>query len=356
MKKPDIKTASQVVPVIYAYTHPDYPKHSGCTKIGQSEQTAGKRIGQQNDTADVSTKLEWVENAVFSGTNDVFTDHMFHAYLSKKGIERLSRQDGNGKTKLTEWFRVLPRDARLHLMDFRDNRGIVEISGTVPYTLRDEQDEAVTMTVEYKNNHENGEFLWNAKPRFGKTLSVYDFIKRIDARKVLVVTNRPAVANSWLEDYKNFLGTESGYYFVSEAETIRGKSGVLSRNEFIESIILNEESEEKKKCIEFVSLQDLKGSVHFGGKFNKLREVAEMVWDVLVIDEAHEGVDTYKTDVAFNHIKRLFTLHLSGTPFKAIANDKFNSDAIYNWTYADEQKKKHEWSNVDENNPYRNLP
>lgn len=42
MKKPDIKTASQVVPVIYAYTHPDYPKHSGCTKIGQSEQTAGK--------------------------------------------------------------------------------------------------------------------------------------------------------------------------------------------------------------------------------------------------------------------------------------------------------------------------
>lgn len=356
MKKPDIKTASQVVPVIYAYTHPDYPKHSGCTKIGQSEQTAGKRIGQQNDTADVSTKLEWVENAVFSGTNDVFTDHMFHAYLSKKGIERLSRQDGNGKTKLTEWFRVLPRDARLHLMDFRDNRGIVEISGTVPYTLRDEQDEAVTMTVEYKNNHENGEFLWNAKPRFGKTLSVYDFIKRIDAGKVLVVTNRPAVANSWLEDYKNFLGTESGYYFVSEAETVKGKPSVLSRKEFVESIVLNEESEEKKKCIEFVSLQDLKGSVYFGGKFDKLVEIAEMVWDVLVIDEAHEGVDTYKTDVAFNHIKRSFTLHLSGTPFKAIANDKFNSDAIYNWTYADEQKKKHEWSNVDENNPYRNLP
>lgn len=47
-----------------------------------------------------------------------------------------------------------------------------------------------------------------------------------------------------------------------------------------------------------------------------------------------KGVDTY-------HIKRKFTLHLSGTPFKALANDKFPEEAIYNWTYADEQKAKH---------------
>lgn len=63
----------------------------------------------------------------------------------------------------------------------------------------------------------------------------------------------------------------------------------------------------------------------------------------MVIDEAHEGVDTYKTDVAFDHIDRIFTLHLSGTPFKALANDKFPSNAIYNWTYADEQKAKQNW-------------
>ena len=79
------------------------------------------------------------------------------------------------------------------------------------------------------------------------------------------------------------------------------------------------------------------------------------VWDVLIIDEAHEGVDTYKTDVAFDHIKRKFTLHLSGTPFKALANDKFPEAAIFNWTYADEQRAKKEW-NGDDENPYKNLP
>ena len=108
--------------------------------------------------------------------------------------------------------------------------------------------------------------------------------------------------------------------------------------------------------IQSVSLQDLKGSIYFGGEHDKLREVSDMMWELLVIDEAHEGVDTTKTDIAFNQIKRNNTLHLSGTPFKALANDKFPTDAIYNWTYADEQHKKHNWDNAEGNNPYENLP
>ena len=76
----------------------------------------------------------------------------------------------------------------------------------------------------------------------------------------------------------------------------------------------------------------MKGSKYFGGEYDKLRHLTELNWDVLVIDEAHEGVDTYKTDLAFDRIRRKFTLHLSGTPFKALANDKFAGDAIFNWT------------------------
>ena len=109
------------------------------------------------------------------------------------------------------------------------------------------------------------------------------------------------------------------------------------------------------KLIYFLSLQDLKGSLHFGGKYNKLAEIKDIKWDILVIDEAHEGVDTFKTDIAFDHIDRRFTLHLSGTPFKALANDKFREECIYNWTYADEQRKKRNWKG-DENNPYESLP
>lgn len=83
----------------------------------------------------------------------------------------------------------------------------------------------------------------------------------------------------------------------------------------------------------------------------------DLSWDLLVIDESHEGVDTLKTDIAFDNIKRKFTLHLSGTPFKAVASGKFSEDQIYNWTYADEQNAKFNWWSDDaENNPYEKLP
>ena len=84
--------------------------------------------------------------------------------------------------------------------------------------------------------------------------------------------------------------------------------------------------------------------------------MAKLQWDLLVIDEAHEGVDTFKTDQAFSNIKRLFTLHLSGTPFKALANEKFSAEAIFNWTYADECKAKDEWDEERGLNPYEEMP
>ncbi|MBQ5426277.1 MAG: restriction endonuclease, partial [Pseudobutyrivibrio sp.] len=160
---------------------------------------------------------------------------------------------------------------------------------------------------------------------------------------------------SWYSDYMKFMGTESGFYFVSEVEALKGRPGVLSRKEYTKASL-----DDGKGCIEFVSLQDMKGSIYFGGQYDKLAEISKskgMVWDVLVVDEAHEGVDTYKTDVAFDQINRKFTLHLSGTPFKALANNKFDESAIYNYTYADEQKRKRDWENSDEQeNPYINLP
>ena len=142
---------------------------------------------------------------------------------------------------------------------------------------------------------------------------------------------------------------------MSKVDGIKNKKFVYTREEYLSKI-----DDNIKGCIEFVSLQDLKGSIHLGGNHEKLSEISAekgLTWDILIVDEAHEGVDTYKTDTAFNHIKRKWTLHLSGTPFKALANDKFPESAIYNWTYADEQKKKRDWDSSSEiENPYANLP
>lgn len=346
-----IKTIKKVQPMCYGYSTPEIHRHDGWTKIGYTERSVEERIKEQTYTADVEAKLEWKGNAIFDdGSGDTFTDKEFHSYLRKNNIEQ---EIG----KNNEWFHVDGPTSKNMFRDFRENRGVLEsCDSVIEYSLRDEQHDAVVQTARYFNNHKNNspEVLWNAKPRFGKTLTTYDLIKEISAEKVLIVTNRPAVANSWYSDYEKYMGTESGYYFVSNVEAIKDKRYVITREKYFENIINNPDI---KGCIEFVSLQDLKGSVHFGGDHDKLEEIANLNWDILVIDEAHEGIDTYKTDVAFDQINRKYTLHLSGTPFKALANDKFEEDAIFNWTYADEQKAKRDWDVTSEiENPYENLP
>lgn len=340
-----IKTAQSVVPMIYAYTTPEIARHNGWVKIGYTEQEVSKRLDQQTHTADVLYNLEWKGNAIFDdGSGELFKDKDFHSYLRKLGY------DNNGQN---EWFKIHVPDSKMRFQEFRENRGILQkLDDVIPYKLRTEQEEAVDRAYKYSLTHDKAEFLWNAKPRFGKTLAAYDLCKRMNAKNVLIVTNRPAIANSWYDDYEKFLGVESGYYFVSETESLKGRKGVLSRSQYIDAVMDGDYN-----CIEFVSLQDLKGAIAFGGEHDKLKEVADMNWDILIVDEAHEGVDTYKTDVAFNQIKRKFTLHLSGTPFKALANDKFPDAAIFNWTYADEQKRKRDFCSEDgETNPYADLP
>lgn len=345
-----VKSTRPALPQIYAYTTPEIRRHDGWTKIGYTEQDVNVRIAQQTHTADVIAKLEWHGNATYEDTGEMFHDTDFHTYLRHLGI---NDQPG------TEWFEINPPNAKGRFHEFRENHGILDGLGASDYELRAEQEAAISKTLDYFQLHEQGEFLWNAKPRFGKTLATYDLCKRLPtpgkdgkAKRILVVTNRPAIANSWYDDYVKFVGTDSGWRFISSVDALAGKPYCISHDEYLHLAGKGK----LPNSIEFISLQDLKGSIEFGGHYDKLKYVAEYEYDLLVIDEAHEGVDTYKTDVAFDHIKRRNTLHLSGTPFKAIANDKFPEDAIYNWTYADEQQAKRDWKDPERRNPYENLP
>ncbi|HBL41193.1 MAG TPA: restriction endonuclease, partial [Ruminococcaceae bacterium] len=355
MRAPHIQATNVVVPMIYAYTTPEIARHDGWTKIGYTEQNVETRINQQTHTGDIRWQLEWKGNAVFDdGSGEAFSDKMFHAYLRKNGIEQ---EAGT----VNEWFKISGSDSRQRFFDFRVTRGLDNDEHEIAeYHLRAEQEQAVSQAAAYLQAKQGTEFLWNAKPRFGKTLSVYDFAKRIGAEKELVVTNRPAVANSWYRDYYDFIGPQSGYFFVSHVDEIAKCPGVMSYEAFAadkkarQSQIYDDAT--AMGIIYFASLQDLKGSVYFGGDYEKRREISTIKWDLLVIDEAHEGVDTYKTDAAFDRIARRFTLHLSGTPFKALANNKFPDNAIFNWTYADEQRSKRDWNDADGENPYANLP
>lgn len=341
----NIKSFKVIYPQVYSYILPKRKQNIGSQKIGYTERkNVDERIREQVKTAafnEAYTKL-WSAPAFFEDNNESFTDIDFHRFLEKKGIER--------KIELgREWFYFdgEPFKSKLLFDLFRKERfaALQKNNGKIDYTLRLEQEEAVKKALEYFEKTEKGEFLWNAKPRFGKTLASYDLVKRLKAKKVLIVTNRPAIANSWFDDFEKFV---DDYAFISETSSLKNRA-TLTREQHIAMRPI-------KPLITFLSLQDLKGSKYFGGNYDKLRWVAELEWDVLIIDEAHEGIDTGRTDAAFDVIKRKHTLYLSGTPFKALANEKFPKEAIYNWTYLDEQKIKQKELEEGEIGGHTELP
>jgi len=343
---PQIKTTKVVYPQVYSYILPDELENEGSQKIGYTERKdVDTRIYEQTRTAAKRLRFEkqWSAPAFFAGQQKDFKDTDFHKFLVKSDVQH--RPD-LGK----EWFYFngTPEKSKQLYDTFRQHgfAALQDGGGKVPYELRREQQDAVEMAADYFYAHKNGEFLWNAKPRFGKTLASYDLAKRLDAKKVLIVTNRPAIANSWFDDFEMFI---DGYYFISDTGSLAERKS-LTREQY------NAIEGHDKPMITFLSLQDLKGSKYFGGSHDKLRWVADLDWDLLVIDEAHEGIDTDRTDAAFDIVKRSHTLHLSGTPFKALANQKFGRDAIYNWTYLDEQKEKHKELAEGESGPHTDLP
>ena len=348
-EKTIIRTTKTIYPQIYAYVLPEYKPNEGWIKIGYTERyDVDERIREQTYTAGIAYSKLWSEPAKFAETDEWFVDKQLHAYL-----RRFKRVDQRPNS---EWFYYngKPEQAHVDFDEFR-NRQISQIGNNLEYKLRVEQEAAVKMTVEYARTHIGGEFLWNAKPRFGKTLATYELARQMDTKKVLIVTNRPAIANSWFDDFENFIAWQTNFRFVSTTDSLKERP-VLTREEF-EKELINNPGGEDLGCIAFISLQDLKGAISFGGFYDKLKWVKDLKWDLLVIDEAHEGVDTFKTDVAFNNIVRDFTLHLSGTPFRAVASGRFSQSQIYNWTYADEQDAKDTWAKEsEEDNPYEGLP
>jgi type II restriction enzyme len=352
MPNPKISTFREITPLIYSWTTPDIPKYAGWEKIGYTEQvSADARIAQQASQMSITKEKVWSRRALYTTeAGGRFTDTDFHAYLHQQGVGRET------KPKRTEWhhFAIAPKTSLEYFNDFAGQnfadiqRGEVEDD----YVLRPEQRAAVEQAVAaFKTG--KAEVLWNAKPRFGKTLTTYDLMRTLDVQRVLIVTNRPAIANSWFDDFTRFIGHQTSFRFVSESPSLAERSP-MSREQWRRYAV--DHGDQDPRIIEFVSLQDLKGSQYFGGSYPKLKHIADFQWDLLVIDEAHEGIDTTKTDVAFDQIKRKWTLHLSGTPFKALASGKFDQDQIFNWTYEDEQGARQQWEDQRGENPYAPLP
>ena len=354
-----IKTTMQILHKIYGYIHPNYPLHYGYIKIGETDRDVYARVKEDHTTNDVEFKIVYQTLAI-NNKNEIFSDRDLREYLANKGYEI---KKFNYDNRNSEWVKINLEDLKKEVENYKNGNFVVKkIKGYMPYILRKEQEEAVEKTYAYYNSCINDkgksrDFLWNAKPRFGKTLTTYDFAKRIHAKKVLILTNRPAIQDSWYSDYIKFLYQYTDYLFLS-SKPIEVKFGdkkylSMTRQKQIEYNLVD------KPYIFFISLQDIKGlseENEFKNKNKWLFAENMSPWNLVVIDESHEGVDTKKSKFVLDSLNKNFVLYLSGTPFKAIANGDFSNEQIYNWTYSDEQKAKLDWNDKNGTNPYKLLP
>ncbi|MGI6607813.1 MAG: Eco57I restriction-modification methylase domain-containing protein [Erysipelotrichaceae bacterium] len=339
---------------IYGYTLPESKVHNNLVKIGETTRDVKTRITEQVGTAGLNPSVLFDKKAK-RNDGKWFTDKDIHNYIEYRGYFKKILNDIS-----KEWFEFpegvhkaeeLVNDYIASDYDYK------EVKGKLEYILRSEQQKAVDMTIAYYNKVKGSDdytikrFLWNAKPRFGKTLTAYDFMLSINSKRTLIVTNRPAISNSWYDDFYKFIAhKDEKLKFYSDSDSLAGKA--ITRSEFLDKYVYEDDIKE----VAFISLQDLKGAQWAGGPYQKLEWVKQTPWDLLIIDEAHEGVDTDRTEKVFEKIKRKFELHLSGTPFKAIANNKFSEEQIYNWSYLEEQQAKENWNILDGTNPYEVMP
>lgn len=240
---------------------------------------------------------------------------------------------------------------------------------------RPEQSDAINSAFKYfkKNEGKGPEFLWNAKMRFGKTVCALWLIEKLNKelgkKKVLIVTHRPVVNASWYGDFRNLFENSLNDYSYGTAKETDDESSMNDFNDICRDA-------EKGKCVLFfASMQYLRLSKLVGGKKDDSKEKEDILnydWDLVIIDEAHEGTQTDLGEGVINylHKNKTFMLHLSGTPFNLL--DKFKAEQIYNWDYITEQQCKRKWDEDHKNkkakassglfddddgvNPYRELP
>lgn len=309
---------------------------------------AKNRINEYTQTAGIKYELLHTELAMRRVVKDgkslieAFRDHDVHQVLIRSGIKR---HFFDTEHKANEWFGVDLETAKKAISAVKEGRSSLlssEITESKsPIVFRPEQADAIKRTI--KQFKTGNQMLWNAKMRFGKTLTALQVAKECEFKHTLILTHRPVVRDGWFEDFgKIFYDTD--YVFGSK-----------TNGEKIEDLVNSD-----KKFVYFASMQDLRGSDAVGGKFDKNEDIFHTKWDFVVIDEAHEGTLTKLGQAVIETINEMSNypkiLRLSGTPFNLL--DKFKEAEIFTWDYVMEQREKKNWLQkyFGDANPYADLP
>jgi len=358
-------------PCIYAYSIDD-KAHKGLLKVGQTTRNVKQRIAEQVKTAAIKNYRIELEESAERDDCTLFSDHEVRAALVRKGFENVE----------LEWMRCSVKEVKTVLAELRTGQ---KFTGThhETFPMRREQLDAVAKTSDYyhsiwaEDKNAVPRFLWNAKMRFGKTFTTYQLAKKLKAKRVLVVTFKPAVEDAWQSDLESHVDFDGWQY--------------LSKSSGGDPTQINS----KKPVVYFGSFQDLLGRDAAGNIKPKNEWLHTVNWDLVVFDEYHFGAwrETAKElfegeeevvakkesaleyaadlrdvnedlsvlsekETEFLPITTRAYLYLSGTPFKALSTGEFIEEQIFNWTYTDEQRAKEVFAatHPGQRNPYGALP
>ena len=337
--------------------------HKDCLKIGETtleedngdllapndpllQEAARNRIDQYTKTAGIAYQLLHTELTIYikGGTVCSFNDKQVHAVLERSGIKKKVFDTVKGAN---EWYCCDLETAKNAIRAVKNGQtslkpGDISTEQT-PIVFRPEQTKAIEQTI--KQFRKSNQMLWNAKMRFGKTLSALEVVKREEFTRTLILTHRPVVDEGWFEDFNKIFYNRKDYHYGSR------NKGELFGN--LERLAVKGD-----KYVYFASMQDLRGSDLVGGKFEKNTEIFDAPWDFLIVDEAHEGTQTELGKNVVNELIKQDTkvLRLSGTPFNLL--DDYSEDEIFTWDYVMEQRAKAEWdlTHMGDPNPYESLP
>mgnify|MGYP004700108803 FL=1 len=355
-------TSSLKLKLIYVFRIND-TAHHGCLKIGEAtcedenvfglspnskalNEAARKRINQYTQTAGIAYDLLYTELTVYNrGGLRSFNDKEVHNVLERSGIKKKVFDTVN---KANEWFITDLETVKRAIAAVKAGRSSLSSAEVTreysPIVFRPEQQEAISKTK--KQFKKGNQMLWNAKMRFGKTLSALQVVKDIEFQRTLILPHRPVVDAGWFEDF--------GKIFYDRKDFAYGSK---NNGESYDSLERQAESH-GLHYVYFASMQDLRGSELVGGNFDKNNEVFATDWDLIIVDEAHEGTQTELGKAVMGELVKEQTkvLRLSGTPFNLL--DDFKEDEIYTWDYVMEQRAKRSWDELHfgDPNPYASLP
>ena len=337
--------------------------HHGALKIGEATATLGdgyfkpnspllnkaahERIDQYTKTAGISYQLLYTEGTMFTdskGRVSSFNDKQVHKVLERSGIRRKSFEK---KNQGREWYVTDLETVKRAIAAVKEGRESLNNAEVTyeqsPIEFRPEQEQAIDRTIaRFKRGNQ---MLWNAKMRFGKTLSALQVVLEMEMQRTIILTHRPVVDEGWFEDFQKIFFDQPDYHY-----------GSRTKGESFQK--LEQLARQGDSYVYFASMQDLRGAETVGGKFDKNADVFATPWDMLIVDEAHEGT---KTDIGQSVIDTLVKKHtkvlrLSGTPFNLL--DDYKEEEIFTWDYVMEQRAKAEWdlTHMGDPNPYESLP